>query len=165
MNIPLSLLFYNPIEAYIIMLLCDVITGNNTKLSLKRIVLLYLYGTINLIIQVISYIWYGRIQYLVLNIIVSYIIAPLLLKLFYPIITGNSIVLRQAIVAMFILSVVTMVISNTYGMLFDTHVLTYNDNEINEFVVNLIIFSVQISLYKIIIRKMDKYEKHCKKYR
>lgn len=135
MNIPLSLLFYNPIEAYIIMLLCDVITGNNTKLSLKRIVLLYLYGTINLIIQVISYIWYGRIQYLVLNIIVSYIIAPLLLKLFYPIITGNSIVLRQAIVAMFILSVVTMVISNTYGMLFDTHVLTYNDNEINEFVV------------------------------
>lgn len=165
MNIPLSLLFYNPIEAYTIMLLCDVMTGNNTKLSLKRIALLYLYGTINLIIQVISYIWYGRIQYLVLNIIVSYIIAPLLLKLFYPIITGNSIVLRQAIVAMFILSVVTMVISNTYGMLFDTHVLTYNDNEINEFVVNLIIFSVQISLYKIIIRKMDKYEKHCKKYR
>ena len=165
MNIPLSLLIYNPIEAYTIMLLCDVITGNNTKLSLKRIGLLYLYGTINLMIQVIPYIWYGRIQYLVLNIIISYIIAPLLLRLFYPIITGSSIVLRQAIVAMFILSVVTMVISNTYGILFGAHVLTCNDNEINEFIVNLIIFSVQISLYKIIIRKMDKYEKHCEKYR
>lgn len=33
MNIPLSLLIYNPIEAYTLVLLCDIITGNDVRLN------------------------------------------------------------------------------------------------------------------------------------
>ena len=40
MNIPLSLLIYNPIEAYTLILLGDIITGNDTKFNKKSIVVL-----------------------------------------------------------------------------------------------------------------------------
>lgn len=61
MNIPLSLLIYNPIEAYTMILLCDVINFKHTKFTLKNIVLLYGLSTINFCLQMIPYIWEGSI--------------------------------------------------------------------------------------------------------
>lgn len=49
MSVPLSLLIYNPIEAYILILLCDVIAENDTKFTIKRALLLWDFGATNMI--------------------------------------------------------------------------------------------------------------------
>lgn len=48
MNIPLSLLIYNPIEAYALVLLCDIITGNRTRICVRLILYLYIFGAANI---------------------------------------------------------------------------------------------------------------------
>ena len=51
MNIPLSLLIYNPIEAYTLVLLCDIITGSRTEFNRKLFPYLFVYSDINFLIQ------------------------------------------------------------------------------------------------------------------
>lgn len=57
MNIPLSLLIYNPIEAYALVLLCDIITGNRTRICVRLILYLYIFGAANILIQNIPNAW------------------------------------------------------------------------------------------------------------
>lgn len=68
MSVPLSLLIYNPIEAYILILLCDIITGENTKIGIRNIGKLYLLGAVNLLFQSIPNLWYGENFYIFLSI-------------------------------------------------------------------------------------------------
>ena len=68
MSVPLSLLIYNPIEAYILILLCDVIAENDTKFTIKRALLLWDFGATNLFIQLVPYIWYGKWFFAIFNV-------------------------------------------------------------------------------------------------
>ncbi len=70
MNIPLSLLIYNPIEAYTMILLCDIITGNRTKFSIKMINSIYVFGAVNLAIQLVPCLFVGESYFALLNILV-----------------------------------------------------------------------------------------------
>lgn len=168
MNILLSLLVYNPLEAYTMILLCDLITGNNTHLIIKNVWKLFLFSSLNVIVQLVPYLWYGEWAYSILNIIVAYTVIPLLLKHFYVSLFYGSINNIQPFIVMFIISVFAIVIPVILNFLFDINTIFYNYNGLHEFIVNFVIFFLQIPLYKIMLIKRDKYEKYyqgiCRKY-
>ena len=165
MNILLSLLIYNPIEAYTLVLLCDIITGSRTEFNRKLFPYLFVYSDINFLIQCVPYIRYGCVGYTVLNVIAAYIIMPIILKKFYNLALHNSITWMQSFIAMFISGIFAIAIPIICDILFNIKTIFYNYNIFHEFMVNFAIFSLQILLYKIILLKRVYYEKHCKVYR
>lgn len=168
MNIPLSLLVYNPLEAYTAILLCDLITGNNTRLTIKNMWKLFLFSSLNVAVQLIPYLWYGEWIYSILNIIVAYIVIPLLLKHFYVSLFYGSINNIQPFIVMIIISIFAIVVPVILTFLFDINTIFYNYNGLYELIVNFAIFFLQIPLYKIMLIKRNKYEKHyqelCRKH-
>ena len=161
MNIPLSLLIYNPIEAYTLILLCDVITGKDFKYNLKRVHLLYVFSFINFLNQLVPYIWYDEGVFILLNILTGYIVTPVLLKAFCNAMSFD-ITLRECFVAQFISCIFIIITSSLFNVVFHTNNVYYNYNDLYEFIVNLAIFAMQISLYKIIKHRRYIYEKLCK---
>jgi hypothetical protein len=93
MSVPLSLLIYNPIEAYILILLCDVIAENDTKFTIKRALLLWDFGATNLFIQLVPYIWYGKWFFAIFNVSVNYIIIPFSIMYYYRIVSCRIVIL------------------------------------------------------------------------
>lgn len=67
MNIPLSLLIYNPIEAYALVLLCDIITGNRTRICVRLILYLYIFGAANILIQNIPNAWVSEPYFAIIS--------------------------------------------------------------------------------------------------
>lgn len=165
MNILLSLLIYNPVETYVLILLCDIINGHKTKFTRKTLWRLYLFSLLNFVVQISPYIWYGKIVYLIGNIVVAYIITPFTLKWFYVKFINNKLTTRQAFVAVFIYCIFAIVVPMVSDAVFKTHTLFYNNNNLHEFIVNFIIFFLQITLYKFIEKKGLYYEKFCKENR
>ena len=152
MNIPLSLLIYNPIEAYTMILLCDIITGNRTKINPKLVLYLYVFGAVNLCIQLFPTIWVNKPLFAILNIIVNYLFVPISIKIFYGIVTHNCIFI--------------IVISNIFVLFIESYNMFYTVNKFHEFITNMVIFFVQITLYLIIRFKAGNYyEKYCKSCR
>lgn len=162
MNILLSLLIYNPIEAYTIILLCDVITGNNTKININAIEIIYLFGTINLFFQYIPNFVYGSIFYIVINLFIVFIVYPILVYNIYVNIFHNYTTFKTAIVAVFIENIFVLVISVVIEALFKNESLFFNNDICIEFVSNFIIFSIQISLYTFVKKRGKVYEEYCK---
>ena len=162
MNILLSLLIYNPIEAYTLVLLCSVISCNKVKYNTCMILKIYIFGVTNFIIQFIPYLWFGTIAYLVGNLLVAYIFTPIVLKVFYVRVIKKNLTICQSIVSVFIYCMFNIVIPMISDALFKTHTLFYNNDDLHEFVINIIIFFVQITLYKFIERKRIHYEEFCK---
>lgn len=87
MNIPLSLLIYNPIEAYTLILLGDIITGNDTKFNKKSIVALWVFGTVNFVIQFLPNLVYGENCFLFVSFISNYLIIPVSMLFFYNLVS------------------------------------------------------------------------------
>lgn len=158
MNIPLSLLIYNPIEAYTLVLLCDIISGNNTNLSFRRIKIIWIFGAINLLIQLIPYPLYGHSLFAIINLCITYFIVPISVKYFYEL-CGNRISYKRCVISQLINSVFIVVVSSSVNMLFGVNTIFYNDNSLHEFIVNTIIYSLQISFYIFIKRRTLCYEK------
>lgn len=165
MNIPLSLLIYNPIEAYTMILLCDVITGNRTIFNKCLIFKLFVFSSFNLVIEELPYIWYGEWEYVMFNAISAYIMLPIVLKYFYNLFCKNRITIKQSIIAMFIISIFAMIIPIIFDLVFKTSTLFYNNNSLHEFIINFIILFLQIILYKFILAKRNFYEKHYERFR
>ena len=141
MNIPLSLLIYNPIEAYTLILLCDIITGNNTKFTPKKILHLWYFGATNLLIQLIPFVWYGKWFFAILNIAINYIMIPASIMYHYK------------------------AISDTFSLLIDKYNMFFPISILHEFITNMVIFFVQVILYSIIKYRRFLYEKRFKDYR
>ena len=149
MNIPLSLLVYNPIEAYAIILLCDIITGNRTKFSSKMILYLYAFSTVNAFIQMIPMVWIGRSYFAFINIAINYIITPFSIRFFYRIITAKISYKRCFIVGI-IDCLFIIIITSILSFVLKDYNMFYTENICHELITNIIIFSVQITLYLII---------------
>ena len=164
MNIPLSLLIYNLIEAYTMILLCDVINFKHTKFILKNIALLYGLSTINFGLQMIPYIWEGSIAHICGNMIVSYGVIPIIVRAFYKIMCGD-ISYRRVFVAEMIICVHTVVISMILNAIFGFNNMFINDNILHEFITNSVIFVVQIVSYTFIKKWSIRYEEHFKENR
>ena len=164
MNILLSLLIYNPLEAYALILLCDVISGNNTKYNFKNFCMLCAFGFVNLCIQSMAAPFENTAMFPFVNSIAAYIIIPISLRCFYFIISGFDIGVRYSIISLFILCIFTLIISFIVNFIFGFTSFFYNSNILEEFVINVTNSSIQILLYTIIKRKELKYEERCKKY-
>lgn len=159
MNIPLSLLIYNPIEAYTIILLCDVITGNETRFSIKRILLLWVFGATNLLIQLVPYILYGKWFFAVFNISVNYIAIPFSIMYYYKIVSCRISYFR-CFISELINCLFVIIISNIFNLLIDKYDMFFSRSIFHEFISNMTIFFVQIVLYSIIKHRRFLYEKH-----
>lgn len=164
MNVPLSLLIYNPIEAYTMILLCDVINFRHTKFTLKNIALLYGLSAINFGLQMIPYIWEGSIVHICGNMIVSYGIIPIIVRAFYKIMCGD-ISYRRVFVAEMIICVYTVVLSMILNAAFGFNNMFINDNILHEFITNSVIFVVRIVSYTFIKKWSIRYEEHFKENR
>lgn len=164
MNILLSLLIYNPIEAYTMILLCGVINFRHTKFTLKNIALLYGLSAINFGLQMIPYIWEGSIVHICGNMIVSYGIIPIIVRAFYKIMCGD-ISYRRVFVAEMIICVYTVVLSMILNAAFGFNNMFINDNILHEFITNSVIFVVQIVSYTFIKKWSIRYEEHFKENR
>lgn len=163
MNIPLSLLVYNFAEACSIMLLCDIITGNITRIDFKNFWIIYLFGSVNFAIQYVPNFVYGRHLFIVLQCVCEFVLIPVSIHFFYG--CFNNITTRQCFIAQAINVTFILVISAIFDLVFKTNNLFVNEDNLSEFIINVIIFSVQIICY-IIIRRIGKnYEEHCKGYR
>lgn len=163
MNIPLSLLVYNPIEAYTLILLCDIISGKRTKFNIKTIPIIYVLGVVNFVIQWIPNFFYGTILFAILGLFNGYFVVSLSLKIVYKYL-NCEVSHDECILCQFINTIFIVVISSVMKFIFDIGDLFYNNNNLHEFIVNLVIFSVQIIIYNFIRRVFD-YEKRSKENR
>lgn len=149
MNILLSLLIYNPIEAYAMILLCDIITGNRTKICTKNIMLIYMLSSISFCVQYIPVFVYESSLFIVFNVFCNYFIVPNILFLFYREIGGRieywAVFIVQFVNCTFVL--ISSFILNIFGIC----ELFYNTDILKEFVSNMIIFGLQILLYVLIV--------------
>lgn len=149
MNILLSLLIYNPIEVYSMILLCDIITGNRTRICVKNIILIYTLSSINFCVQYVPVFVYESSLFIVFNVFCNYFIVPNILFLFYRKIGGRieywSVFIVQFVNCTFVL--IVSFILNIIGIC----ELFYNTDIFKEFVSNMIIFGLQILLYTLII--------------
>ena len=128
MNIPLSLLIYNPIEAYTMILLCDIITGNRTKINPKLVLYLYVFGAVNLCIQLFPTIWVNKPLFAILNIIVNYLFVPISIKIFYGIVTHKVTYFKCFIVEV-INCIFIIVISNIFVLFIESYNMFYTVNK------------------------------------
>lgn len=165
MNIPLSLLIYNPIEAYTLILLGDIITGNDTKFDKKSIVALWVFGAVNFIIQYLPSFIENDNVFCTLMFIVCYVAMPFSLKYFYYIISLNSISMLRSVMAIFVSCIIIMVISFVFSVITNQNNILCNHNNLSEFIINMIIHILQIVVYNYIKRKSMEYEKFCKRNR
>lgn len=163
MNIPLSLLIYNPIEAYTMILLCDVITGNNTNINTKTIGVMYLLGAVNLFFQCIPNLMYGSFLYIIINILVVFIIYPIFIYNVYTKALYNYATFRNILIAVFIENIFVLTLSSFMGLLFSGKIIFIHNNSVREFISNVVIFSLQILLYTFVKKRGHKYEKCCKR--
>lgn len=162
MDIFLSILIYNPIEAFCFLLLCDMITGIKTKIGAWLIPYLYIFGVINIAVQSFPTIWVGEPCFALVNVFVNYFVTPFTLKIFYKCI-GNFISYRRSFVAVAIECIFIIVISGVFGLFVKDYDMFYTYNKLHEFITNIVIFSIQIFLYLIIRTKGESYyEKHRK---
>ena len=113
MNIPLSLLIYNPIEAYTLVLLCDIITGNNTKFTFKNIPILWAFGFVNFVIQCIPNIIYGEYVFVPFIFVMNYMVVPVSIFFFYRIIS-TSITYKMCVISELINCIFIVVISSIF---------------------------------------------------
>ena len=162
MSIPLSLLIYNPIEAYILILLCDIVTGRDTKVHIRNVWILYLFGAINLAFQNIPNFWYGERIYTLISIAEAFVIHPIIINILYSKAFQSKITAVQSVVVASIQAIFVLTISNIFGLCLNNQIMFFNDDILTEFICNFVIFFVQISLYTFIKRKECRYEKYCK---
>lgn len=167
MNILLSLLIYNPIEAYTLILLCDIITGNDTKFNKKNIATLWVFGTVNFIIQYLSSFAKQNGLFCILMFVTCYAAMPVSLKYFYYIISYNKISIVHSVVTIFISCIVIMIVSLSVSAITQERSLLFNNsNSIKiEFIINFLIHFLQIAIYTFIKKRINCYEKCCKRTR
>lgn len=162
MNVLLSLLIYNPIEAYTMTLLCDIITGNRVKFKKINVLYMIFFSAVNFIIQIVPNIFKDSIIYILLQILCEYMLIPVSIFIFYKAISNSNVSIRQCIVAQLINSCFIMALSFVISVLFGFNNVFHNSDILSEFISNLVIFSVQISLYTFIKIRSISYEKLCK---
>ena len=162
MNIPLSLLIYNPIEIYTMVLLCDIISNNKSKINIRNIAYMYLFGFVNFCIQYIPNFWYGSSIYCLISLSEALILHPIVIYLFYVKIIKNQLSIFSVFIASFIEIIFVISISNIFCLYFKNSIIFFNNDILMEFICNFVIFFVQVSLYTFIRRKECKYEEYCK---
>lgn len=159
MNTFLSLLIYNPLEAVAIILLCDILSGNRTRLSIRNVLFLYLFGGVSYCIQDIANLWFGDMNFIFANVLVVVLIYPFIIYTFYFMIYGKMARYRIFVVASLVDNTFILTISFILNMLFRNTNPFYNNDIKREFIIDITIFTILISLLIFIKKKEISYEK------
>jgi hypothetical protein len=150
-----SLLLYNPLEAFIILLFCNVCSGTKTK---TRIILdSYILGTLNFVVQYPNMLLENPMWQLVYNIFVVLIVMPIIVYLYchnkfkfsYRICTAANLFILSTgmIVAWFSNTFITTVITNEF------------ENGCYEMIFNLVLRAFELLLILILYKGKCLYEK------
>lgn len=154
-----SLLLYNPLEAFIILLFCNVCSGTKTK---TRIILdSYILGTLNFIVQYPNMLLENPMWQLIYNIFVMLIVMPFISYIY----SKNKfkykfIICWLANMFALITSAVIVCVVNTFVMPMLSNVFV---NSVYELAVNLILRMFQAFLIFILYKGKCFYEKVAQK--
>lgn len=150
-----SLLLYNPLEAFIILLFCNVCSGTKTK---TRIILdSYILGTLNFVVQYPNMLLENSMWQLIYNIFVVLILMPIIVYLYcynkfkfsYKICTAANLFILSTgmVVAWFSNTFITTVITNEF------------ENGCYEMIFNLVLRAFELLLILILYKGKCLYEK------
>lgn len=150
-----SLLLYNPLEAFIILLFCNVCSGTKTKI---RIILdSFILGTLNFVVQYPNMLLESPVWQLIYNIFVAIIVVPIILYIFtlkrYK---YKFIICWLSVAFLFTTVAVLSWINNTFiGENFTNCFISKN----YELIFNLILRAIQLLLIFILYKGKCLYEK------
>lgn len=136
MNYLLSLILLNPLEALVIILGCNIISG--IKFDFKKdIKYVYLLSSINFIIQILLDLLSYNILSLFLNIAIPFLIAPLVIKMIYNKYIGYIKYYQALIIQIFYMTTMTLTII-IFNYIFDNKIYTTQYiNIIADIIVNI----------------------------
>lgn len=144
MNIPISFLILNPLEALVVIMGCDIFTNRKFNIS-KDIKHVYILGTINLIIQILINLFEVGILSLLLNILVPFIISSYITKVYYSKCLCN-IKYWEAFITQALYMITTSIIIYIFEG-FDSNIYTVNYINLNyEIIINILKTVFQIIL-------------------
>ena len=142
MNIPMSFLILNPLEALVVIMGCDIFTNRKFNIS-KDIKHVYILGTINLIIQILINLFEVGILSLLLNILVPFIISPYITKIYYNRYIGN-IKYCNVFIVQAIYMVTTAITIYLFNFIFSNIYITKYVNTLYDLATNLTKSFIQV---------------------
>ncbi len=150
-----SLLLYNPLEAFIILLFCNVCSGTKTK---TRIILdSYILGALNFVVQYPNMLLESPVWQLTYNIFVAIIIMPIILYIFTLKRYKYKFVICWLSTAFLFATVA--ILSWINNMFVDETFTNCFTDKIYEFIFNLILRVIQLLLIFILYKRKCLYEK------
>ena len=150
MNIPMSFLILNPLEALVVIMGCDIFTNRKFNIS-KDIKHIYILGTINLIVQIFLHSFKSDILGLLLNIFVPFVISPYITKTYYNKYLGEVKYLQVFVVQAFYMITMALIIS-LFNLIFDEIYITEYINTVYDLSTNLTKSFIQVLIIFILRR-------------
>lgn len=150
MNIPMSFLILNPLEALVVIMGCDIFTNRKFNIS-KDIKHIYILGTINLAVQIFLHLFKSNILGLLLNILVPFIISPYITKIYYNKFLGEIKYLQIFIVQASYMVTMALTIS-LFNLIFDNIYITEYINTVYDLSTNLTKSFIQVLMIFILRR-------------
>lgn len=156
MNIIMSLLIYNPIEALLLIMFCNIVTSR--KFNKFDVLYLYVLGDINFAAQFIGILIRPVLLSMFYDIFATFVIYPISLYLFYNYIIckneNNRIKFSITLLALFLNFVVLSFTANTLNIFLNNGFNGVFNDIYNEFIYNLVARILYVILLKNInIRK------------
>lgn len=161
MSIVESLLLYNPIEALVLILFCDIFTKRKFKKT--DIIHCYILGGINLLIQSIKYLFSDTTTVFIYDIVSVFVIGSMVLYFYYFIIIGCNIKFKYIIMSHVVNYVFTCFIIFFLNYMFnEVYKFGFKSYEY-EFLANILLRICEITIFLIIKFGVKLYERHLKK--
>ena len=155
MNTILTLLIYNPLEAFFLIRFCDIISKR--KFVIKDIRKYYLYGFISFWLQCLPNILYGTDIFAISHVVSSIIILPIILYAYYNISVGR-IKFGTCFTAYCILTAVVVLCCFCIYPAFSNIIYCIDIPFVFEFAVNMTILLVRIVILYILRKLVSHYD-------
>lgn len=163
MNILMSFLILNPLEALVVIMGCDIFTNRRFNI-LNDIKYVYGLSTINLIIQILLHWLKSDILGLLSNLVVPFIISPYITNVYYNKYLGKIKYYNVFIVQSLYMITMSLTIG-LFNIIFDEIYVTEYINIFYELIVNLsksiiqiliifIVRGIKMNNFKTVLRKM-----------
>lgn len=149
MNILISLLLYNPLEALLLIRFCDVLTKRTFKLS--DLISCYILGTVNLIFQNFRTTFSNPVYILIYDMFVMFIPMILLLFIYYNnVVIYRHSVKRITVMNVFMIQIInfitTSLVVNFFNYVFGNIFTFRYVNNYYEFIINICLRIFQLGL-------------------
>lgn len=162
MSIVESLLLYNPLEALVLILFCDIFTKRKFKKT--DIIHCYILGGLNLFVQSIRYLFSDPMFLLVYDVIVVFIFGFILLYFYYFLFIGVCIKLRVVLFSHIFNYITICFVMFLFNIIFNNVYNSGFSSKIYELLANLSLRILQVVCLFIIKFGVLIYEKFVKKF-